>query len=253
MMSGERSLPSIYDGEDEDGEDGAGAPWFLRPDDMGDDDDNPDSSGAPADAATLAEWAAAEQALVQPLAAAARQLGRLEQALADPSTGPGGAMRLALQEAADLLWLEGVRLRPERLWMFRVDAGGDDALARADYVLGLWALERLTGAWLFEDDEALARFLGRRRVDRADDAADLSEDLPATRPALRVDWLAAQAASAALHPLTRAAYLSDLWRRMGPGGREAEVEASVIAARLAAGQVETGAMTFAPLFFGAQR
>lgn len=257
MMGGDSTpstVRSIYDG-DQEGDGEGDAPWFLRADDPEEDLEG----GAPAEAASLADWVAAEQALVQPLAAAARQLGRLEQSLSDPETGPepgdGAAARLALQEASDLLWLEGVRLRPERLWMFRVDAGGGDALARADYILGLWALERLTGAWALGDEEALARFLGRRRVDRPDETlADLSGlEAAEETAAARANWLAAFAASATLHPLTRAAYLADLWRRSGPGGRDREVEAIVIAARLAASDVEIGAMRFAPLVFGGRR
>ncbi len=254
MTGGGDSMPStprsIYDG-DQEGDGEGEAPWFLRVDDPEDGFED----GAAAEPASLADWVAAEQALLHPLAAAARQLGRLEHALSDPEIGQGAATRLALQEASNLLWLEGVRLRPERLWMFRVDAGGGDALARADYTLGLWALERLTGAWALGDEETLARFLGRWRVDRPDESlADLSGLQAAEETAAaRADWLAAYSASATLHPLTRAAYLADLWRRSGPGGRDREVEAIVIAARLAAGDVETGAMTFAPLVFGGRR
>lgn len=250
-MGGEdsaRPIPrSIYDRDDEEG-----APWFLRTEEPEDD--------APQRHVALTDWAAAEQANVRALTAAARQLGRLEQALSDPDTGQGASARLALREASDLLWLEGARLRPERLWMFKVDAGGDDALKRADYTLGLWAVERLTGDWPLGDEEALARFLGRRRIDRPDDRppdrvlTELSGQ-PSAEHAIsaRADWLAAYAASATLHPLTRAAYLSDLWRRSGPGGCDREVEASVIASRLAAGDVETGAMRFAPLVFSGRR
>lgn len=85
---------SIYDGGEEDD-----APWFVRADDPeGDLEDG-------AEPASLADWVAAEQALVRPLAAASRQLGRLEQALSHPETGPepggGATARLALQEASD--------------------------------------------------------------------------------------------------------------------------------------------------------
>jgi len=247
-MGGEDSNPSfrgsIYDGAEEE------APWFVRRETAQDLEED-----EPAAPAALSDWREAEQALVQPLAAAARQLGRLEQALTDAAMGQGAAMRLALQEASDLLWLEGVRLRPERLWMFKVDGGGDEMLTRTDYVLGLWALERLTGAWPLGDEEALTRFLGRRRIDRPDQAMAQLSGLQAAEEvgAARRDWLAAHSASTGLHPLTRAAYLSDIWRRSGPGGRDREVEAIVIAARLAAGDVEAGAMTFAPLVFGGRR
>ncbi len=249
MMGGDDSAPSpsrsIYDGEDDD------APWFVRAGDPEDDFED----GAAVEPASLADWVTAEQANVKPLAAAARQLGRLEQALSVSASGPGAATRLALREASDLLWLEGVRLRPERLWMFKVDGGGDEILSRTDYVLGLWALERLTGSWPLGDEEALARFLGRRRIDRSDDNLTQLSGLRATEDvvAAREDWLTACAASTALHPFTRAAHLSDLWRRSGPGGRDREVEASVIAARLAAGDAEIGPMTFAPLVFGGRR
>ena len=240
MTTGQGGRRSIYDGDEDDEADDA--PWFLRS--AADEDDE-----APAPA-HLDGWRAAERDLLRPLAGVARLHGRLEQAL----TLQGGGARLALIEAADLLWLEGVRIRPERLSMYRADRGVEAVTERADYALGLWAAERLAGEGALADEAGLERFLGRRRVSRADAAPPAPPGrAPAGAAAARADWLAAWAAAADLHPLTQAARLADLWRRDGPGGREAEVEATVIAARLATAGGETGALAFAPLAIGGRR
>ncbi len=234
-VSGAETRRSLYDEEDE------GAPWFLRPSD--EDDEGP----AAEHRSNLADWAAAERACLRPLADVARLLGRLEQRLETR----GGADRLALIEASDLLWLEGVRIKPERLWMYQADGGVAPVVDRADYALGLWMVDRLVGAWPLQDEDSLARFLGRRRTGGAD--ADLpavtglrsAEDIAGAR----AEWLAAKDASADLHPLTQAAFLAERWRRAGAGGRECDVEAAVIAAKIAA---EDG-LAFAPLAIGGKR
>ncbi len=243
-MTGDESARSLYDG----GDDEEDAPWFLRPRDA-DDEDNVSRGRT-----SLSDWREAERDHLRLLADTARLHGWLEQALALQ----GGAARLALIEASDLLWLEGVRIRPERLWMFRADREAGPVADRAEYVLGLWAVERLLGDWSLADEEGLARFLGRRLKDQ-----DLSNQtglsLPSSEYGLtaRADWLAAREAVAGLHPLTRAAYLGDQWRRTGPGGRDKDTEAVVIAARIAAQigaeVVGEGGLPFAPLAFGAKR
>lgn len=239
-MMGDQSARSLYDGDDDEED----APWFLRPREADDDEDV--SRGQ----SSLADWREAERDHLRLLADTARLHGRLEQALALQ----GGAARLALIEASDLLWLEGVRIRPERLWMFRADREAGPVADRAEYVLGLWAVERLLGDWSLADEEGLARFLGRRLRDQnLSDQTGLS--LPSSEYGLtaRADWLAAREAAAGLHPLTQAAYLGDQWRRTGPGGRDKDTEAVVIAARVAAQVAEEGGLPFVPLAFGAKR
>lgn len=239
-MTGDESARSLYDG----GDDEEDAPWFLRPKDADDEED------APPGRAFLSDWREAERDHLRLLADTARLHGRLEQALALQ----GGAARLALIEASDLLWLEGVRIRPERLWMFRADREAGPVADRAEYVLGLWAVERLLGDWHLADDEGLARFLGRRLRDQ-DPSDQTGLALPSSEHGLtaRADWLAAREASAGLHPLTQAAYLADLWRQAGPGGRDKDTEAAVIAARIGA-RIDGGdGLPFAPLAFGAKR
>lgn len=236
-MSGPETPRSIYDGDEDDE---TADPWFLRP---AEDDDE---AAAPA---TLADWAAAERDHVRLIAETARLLGRLEERLARE----GGGDRLALIEASDHLWLEGVRIRPERLWMYQTDRGAEPVTDRAAYQLGLWMIERLIGAWPLSDEDDVDRFLGRRRIE--DGSADLAA-LGGVHSSLdgakaRADWLAGQDAAVFLHPLTQAAYLADLWRRSGPGGRERDLEAAVIGARIAADGGDS--LAFAPLAFGGRR
>ncbi len=235
---GDESKRSLYDGDE--GED---EPWFLR---SGEEDEE---GPAPA---SLAAWRDAERDHLRALADVARLLGRLEQALASRTAEQGGAARLALIEASDLLWLEGARIRPERLWMFRADRGGEHVIDRADYALGLWALDRLLGEWSLSSEDDLNRFLGRRRIDPDGDdcpGIDVGGAPLQGNPVARSEWVAARQAAEDLHPLTQAAYLADQWRKSSPGGRESELEAAVIAARIAA----EGGLGFAPLALGGRR
>lgn len=237
-MTGDKSARSLYDGDEDAEED---APWFLRSTEEDEDDEGPRPP------LTLSSWRDAERVQVRLLADTARLLGKLEQTLALQ----GGAARLALIEASDLLWLEGVRIRPERLWMFRADRDAGPVVDRADYGLGLWAVERLLGEWPLGDEEDLHRFLGRRRIDQDVEHQSDRSQLPSLEDSAkaRAEWLAARDASTDLHPLTQAAYLADQWRRAGPGGREKDTEATVIGARIAA----EGGLCFAPLAIGSKR
>lgn len=195
-MTEDESKRSLYDGDGDEGED---EPWFLR---SGEEDEEGPTP------ASLAAWRDAERDHLRALADVARLLGRLEQALASQATGRGGAARLALIEASDLLWLEGARIRPERLWMFRADRGGEHVIDRADYALGLWAMDRLLGDWPLDSEDDLRRFLGRRRVDPGGESSggDISVAPLQSNLAARSEWLAARQAADSLHPLTQAAY-----------------------------------------------
>lgn len=185
----------------------------------------------------VAEWLRAQADCAAPLGRAAGRLGALDERL---RRGPDGwRHRLALTEAADLAWLCGERIGPDRLalWLaLRLSGVQQDmpALARAG-----WAARRLAGGPGPEDD--LPAFLDRR--DSADPRAD---DDPASAPA--ADWRAALAAGQGLHPIARACMGYHLWPRTGWGAPEDRLEAAVTALRLAMAEAESA--VFAPLALG---
>lgn len=89
----------------------------------------------------LAEWRAAEAALVQPLADLSLDLGRLVERV--ETIGQGAAKRLAQAEAASMSWWTGERIGADRiaLWLaWRIGATGDDAEA---LIRTAWAARRL--------------------------------------------------------------------------------------------------------------
>lgn len=92
-----------------------------------------------------AAWLAAEADQAAALARAALALGRLDGALASLAEGlhAGARTRLALEEAAAMLWAAGTPLAPEDLGRDLLDAPGGvdpERLRR-----GRWALRRLQG------------------------------------------------------------------------------------------------------------
>lgn len=190
-----------------------------------------------APASILAEWRAAEAGLAARLARAAGRLGALDERL---RRGPEGwRHRLALIEAADLSWMIGDRIAPDRLalWLaLRLTGVQDDtaALARVG-----WAVRRLTGGPGPEAD--LGAFLDRRGPEHPDDHAEpLAERAGG--------WLEMMAQAADLHPITRACAGFHLWGLVGLGQPGDALEAAVVAARMAA----AGGMgaVFAPLAMG---
>ena len=133
--------------------------WFLpgalaeKPDDL-----PPGPRAGPPETAVLDDWRRAEGAHAARLARASGRLGALDDRL---RRGPDGwRHRLALIEAADLSWLAGDRVGPDRLalWMsMRLSGVQDDTagLARVG-----WAVRRLTAGPGPEVD--LSAFLDRR-------------------------------------------------------------------------------------------
>lgn len=186
-------------------------PWFV-----------PDLTGDAAFASPLpqadrrpllvvADWVAAQGALAAELAELALLYGALEQRL---RAGPAGwRHRLALREAADLSWAAGDRIPVGQLALWeglrlsgvQADAPG---LARAS-----WALRRLIGG----AGGGFAAFFGRQGG---------QEDM-ATLSGLAADL-------DALHPVTRAVALGQVWQRAGQGEPARQIEAAVLTACLAA-------------------
>lgn len=87
--------------------------WFL-PGPIEEEDAHPPGLGPESDErAILAEWQQAEAGTAAHLARVAGRLGALDDRL---RRGPGGwKHRLALTEAADLGWVAGDRIAPDRL------------------------------------------------------------------------------------------------------------------------------------------
>lgn len=205
-------------------------PWFLppRPEEAPDDLPGAEMPG-------LAGWRQAEAGLAAPLARVAGRLGALDDRL---QRGPEGwRHRLALIEAAEMSWIAGDRVAPDRLalWMtLRLSGLQDDmaALARAG-----WAARRLTGGPGPEVD--LAGFLGHPA------GTDAAGDGPAGQAG---EWHRLMGAARDLHPISRACLGYHLWSLAGAGRHDDRLEAAVTAARIAAGGGK-GAV-FAPLAMG---
>lgn len=202
--------------------------WFL-PGPMEDAPDDRPPRGAGPD-----PWRRAEAGLAARLARVAGRMGALDERLRRGP--PGWRQRLALIEAADLGWLLGDRIAPDRLaqWVaLRLSGVAEDAAALAR--LG-WAVRRLGGGPGPEAD--LAAFLDRRDAQTAEDPADPLADRAG-------GWLALMARTDDLHPITRACAGFHQWGAAGLGDR---LEAAVTAARIAAGA--GGGAVFAPLAMG---
>ncbi len=249
------SLAGPYDGAV------AEEPWFLPAED---DDAGPVPLGPRRERLLFdpAEWRAAEGALAADLAALCHDTGRLAERL---ELCPGGAERLALQEAASLSWWSGDRIGAERLalWLaLRLGATGDDApgVARA-----AWAVRRLAAPRVRAKDwpAVIGGHLGLLGADRANQPSgkgDPSRAGPDRRDGeAALDHLADTAEGlepmAGLSPVTLGCLGFHLWRMPDPAlseglptdPRAREVEAAVLGARLAAGFGAGQGLLFLPL------
>lgn len=191
-----------------------------------------------AEAAIVPAWAAAEAAQAARLARVAARLGALDDRLL---RGPEGwRRRLALQQGADLSWLAGDRIGPDRLalWLaLRAGAAAEDAAALER---AAWAVRRLTGGP--GPDAGLLPFLGRQEPEAAGPAlADRAAALAAVL-----------AQAAALHPVTRGALAFALWPLAGIGRAGEVMEGAVVALRIAAAEGQGGTV-FAPVAASALR
>lgn len=182
-----------------------------------------------------AGWRRAEAGLAAPLARVAGRLGALDDRL---RRGPEGwRHRLALIEAAEMSWLAGDRVAPDRLasWMaLRLSGLQEDmaALARAG-----WAARRLTGGP--GPEAGLTGFLGHPA------GAEAAGNGPA---GWTCGWHGLMEAARDLHPISRACMGYHLWSLAGAGRHDDRLEAAVTAARIAASEGK-GAV-FAPLAMG---
>ena len=168
------------------------------------------------------DWRKAEAANAARLANLAGRLGALHDRLMRGP--PGWRHRLALIEAANLSWVTGDRIGPDRLalWVCLHLGGVQDdtaALSRA-----AWAVRRLTGGPGPQAD--LSAFLDRRDPQNPASGAEPLTD--------RTDsWSELMAEAADLHPITRAAMGFHLWSLAGLDHDGSRMEAAVTAARLA--------------------
>lgn len=216
--------------------------WFLPGPPAEEPDELPPGPGAratahPDETALIAGWQQAEAGEAARLARVAGRLGALDDRL---RRGPEGwRHRLALIEAADLSWVFGDRVTPDRLALWtalRLAGVQEDTAALAR---GAWAVRRLTGGP--SPEAGLADFLGRHDPEYPDDEADRFSD--------RADsWLGLMGAAQDLHPITRACMGYHLWALAGLGPQGDRIEAAVTAARIAASEGQ-GAV-FAPLVLG---
>ena len=206
------------------------------------------------------EWRDAEGVL----AALCHDAGRLAERLEAP---PGGAERLALQEAASLSWWSGDRIGAERLglWLaLRLGATGEDApgVARA-----AWAARRLGAARPRAGDwgTVIGGHLGLSGEDRVGDPSRVGQTgldhlaAAESRSEAALDHLADTCEGlepmAGLSPVTLGCLGFHLWRMPDPAPPDAlpadprvrEVEAAVLGARLAAGFGAGQGLLFLPL------
>lgn len=193
-------------------------------------------------------WRRAEAKLAVPLAQVAAKLGALDERLR--RAPEGWRHRLALNEAAGLSWLGTERISAERLSLWRaMRLSGvqedNQALARAD-----WACRRLTAGPMPDvtSAESVMDFLGRKDPTEADPVLHPSGEPIGDQLAA---WCEEMDRARDLHPISRAVFGHFLWGPTGllahvPG---AEMEAAVMAARLAADGMNGGAV-FLPLAGG---
>lgn len=203
-----------------------------------------------------AAWRHAEAAAGRALAETAAAVARLDERLKhlDPERNAGCRRRLALLDTADLLWAEGVRVRPERLALAEAGRLGrteDEAhaLARA-----AWAVRRLTalgGGGVFASAEAVRAFLGLHGQ-RPEDEAPVFETLwrAVPEPSAIGDWRRAMADVPDLHPLSRAAMAFNLWRGFALSPPGEVLEAAVIAARIGVPAPGEPGLTGLPIAIG---
>lgn len=193
-------------------------------------------------------WRTAEATLAVPLAQVAAKLGALDERLR--RAPEGWRHRLALIEASGLSWLGTERISAERLSLWRamrLSGVQEDnrALARAD-----WACRRLTAGPMPDvtSAESVMDFLGRQDPTEPDHVLRPSGEPIGDHLAA---WCEEMDRARDLHPISRAVFGHFLW---GPTGLLAhvtgsEMEAAVLAARLAVNELIGGAL-FLPLAGG---
>jgi hypothetical protein len=202
------------------------------------------------------DWLEAEAALARPLAEAVEAFARVDERLRawDPAHARAAVERLALGQAAALLWAEGAAVEVERLslwgaWRIGRTAEEDAGLARA-----AWAARRLArGRWTLASPAAVARFEGRTPREGGADYDDLGVEWGAFARVRGDAWIAAAESWAAevrglraAHRFTQGCVAERAWRLSGLSEVTAVVEPAVAAMRIAA-RAGRGGASFAPL------
>ncbi|MGF1658068.1 MAG: hypothetical protein ACFCUS_01420 [Rubrimonas sp.] len=204
-------------------------------------------------------WREAEAALARPLAAAAEAFARLDERLRawEPADARAGVERLALEQAAALVWAEGAPVEVERLTLWAAARIGRAAEEDAGMARAAWAARRLArGRWTLASPAALARFEGRTPHGGGDiggDRDDLGDPWEAFARVRGEAWLAAAEGWAAevrglreAHRFTQACVAERFWRLSRLSEATAVVEPAVAAMKIA-GRAGRGGAPFAPL------
>lgn len=248
------SRPSIWDGD----ESAENTPWFAPPLDEVDDDLDPWAPPLPqADRRPIfdpKDWLKAAHAVPNELARAAAALARLEARLAyDPRAAPF-ARRLAFEEVAGLLWLQGDHGSIDDLALY--DLGVRAASGPRDF-FAAWALRRLRATTAFEPERIsvaeLRDFVGARVTEPDEESRDLFERPlgPDFDDALE-DWREFARALESAHPLIKSAALFAAWRALILSEPTDMLTPLVIAGRVGAGP-QRSALGFAPIARAARR
>jgi hypothetical protein len=202
------------------------------------------------------DWLEAEASLARPLAESVEAFARLDERLRawDPAHARAGVERLALGQAAALLWAEGAAVEVERLslwgaWRIGRSSEEDAGLARA-----AWAARRLArGRWTLASSSAVARFEGRMLRADAGDGDDPEVEWQAFARVRGDAWIAAAESWAAevrglraAHRFTQACVAERAWRLSGLSDVTAVLEPAVAAMKIA-GRAGRGGALFAPL------
>ncbi|SEB00653.1 hypothetical protein [Rubrimonas cliftonensis] len=248
----EPSLRSIWDAaDDEDALD----PLRLIDPDVSPVDPIPRSAGSGPEA-----WLDAEAALARPLAEAVEAFARLDERLRawDAAHARAAVERLALGQAAALLWAEGAPVEVERLSLWGASRIGRSSEEDAGLARAAWAARRLArGRWTLASAGALARFEGRTPRCEGEGDSGGCDDFSASWGAFaRVRggaWIAAAESWAAevrglraAHRFTQGCVAERAWRLSGLSDATAVVEPAVAAMKIAA-RAGRGGAPFAPL------
>ena len=201
-------------------------------------------------------WLDAEAALARPLAAAVEAFARLDERLRawEPAHARAAVERLALGQAAALLWAEGAAVEVERLTLWGASRIGRSAQEDAGMARAAWAARRLArGRWTLASPAAVARFEGRTLRGEAGDGDDLGMEWGVFARVRGDAWIAAAEAWAAevrslraAHRFTQGCVAERAWRLSGLSDVTAVVEPAVAAMKIA-GRAGRGGAPFAPL------
>lgn len=203
--------------------------------------------------AAAGSWREAAVCLALPLAEAAAAQARVDERVRawPPEQARAGVQRLALAQAAALLWAEGAPVTAEHLALDGALRAGRTGQADHEIARAVWAARRLAAQrWSLASPAAVMRFEGRVPVSAAEPASDAWGAFARARgvgwDAAVQDWAAAVRALRDTHPLAQAAFAETAWRQSGLSEAGAVVEPSVVAMKIAA-RGARGGVPFVPL------